>query len=118
MTIAKPRVLVVDDEPDINLTFKTGLEANGFIVDAFSDPVNLREMTLNTIADSRNEIKKEYNDNIVLEFECKNDIFIEADRGRLNQVVSNLLNNAIKFTKEGHGGGRQQNRKTFMLLLV
>jgi two-component system catabolic regulation response regulator CreB/two-component system response regulator ChvI len=38
-TIAKPRVLVVDDEPDINLTFKTGLEANGFIVDAFSDPV-------------------------------------------------------------------------------
>ncbi|HYT45927.1 MAG TPA: response regulator [Methylomirabilota bacterium] len=39
MTIAKPRVLVVDDEPDINLTFKTGLEANGFIVDAFSDPI-------------------------------------------------------------------------------
>jgi CheY-like chemotaxis protein len=39
MTIAKPRVLVVDDEPDINLTFKTGLEANGFVVDAFSDPV-------------------------------------------------------------------------------
>jgi DNA-binding response OmpR family regulator len=39
MTIAKPRVLVVDDEPDINLTFKTGLEANGFEVDAFSDPV-------------------------------------------------------------------------------
>ena len=38
-TIAKPRVLVVDDEPDINLTFKTGLEANGFIVDALSDPV-------------------------------------------------------------------------------
>jgi two-component system, OmpR family, response regulator ChvI len=38
-TIAKPRVLVVDDEPDINLTFKTGLEAKGFIVDAFSDPV-------------------------------------------------------------------------------
>ncbi len=39
MTTAKPRVLVVDDEPDINLTFKTGLEANGFVVDAFSDPV-------------------------------------------------------------------------------
>ena len=67
-----------------------------------TEQFNLREMLLNSIADSRNEIKKEYKDSIVLEFECKNDIFIEADRGRLNQVVSNLLNNAIKFTnKEG-----------------
>jgi two-component system catabolic regulation response regulator CreB/two-component system response regulator ChvI len=38
-TIAKPRLLVVDDETDINLTFKTGLEVKGFIVDAFSDPI-------------------------------------------------------------------------------
>jgi signal transduction histidine kinase len=66
-----------------------------------TEQFNLRDMILNTIADSRNEIKKEYKDNIVLEFVCKNDIFIEADRSRLNQVVSNLLNNAIKFTKEG-----------------
>jgi signal transduction histidine kinase len=67
-----------------------------------TEQFNLREMILNTIADSRNEIKKEYKDNIVLEFVCKKNIFIEADRGRLNQVVSNLLNNAIKFTnKEG-----------------
>ncbi|HYT43839.1 MAG TPA: HAMP domain-containing sensor histidine kinase, partial [Methylomirabilota bacterium] len=67
-----------------------------------TEQFNLREMILNTIADSRNEIKKEYKDSIVLELVSKNDIFIEADRGRLNQVVSNLLNNAIKFTnKEG-----------------
>ena len=54
-------------------------------------------MILNTIADS----KKEYKDNIRLELVCENDIFVEADRSRINQVVSNLLNNAIKFTKEG-----------------
>jgi two-component system, OmpR family, sensor histidine kinase VicK len=66
-----------------------------------TEQFNLREMILNTIADSRNEIKKEYKDNKVLEFVCKKDIFIEADRGRLNQVVSNLLNNAIKFTNKG-----------------
>src|SRR5205823_4818936 len=67
-----------------------------------TEQFNLREMLLNSIADSRNEIKKEYKDSIVLELVSKNDIFIEADRGRLNQVISNLLNNAIKFTnKEG-----------------
>jgi signal transduction histidine kinase len=28
-------------------------------------------------------------------------ILIEADKGRINQVLSNLLNNALKFTDEG-----------------
>ena len=27
-------------------------------------------------------------------------IFVEADKSRLTQVISNLLDNAIKFTKE------------------
>ena len=31
----------------------------------------------------------------------KEGIFIEADKGRINQVISNLLSNAIKFTGEG-----------------
>ena len=33
------RILLVDDEPDVIFTFKVGLEANGFVVDAFEDPV-------------------------------------------------------------------------------
>jgi signal transduction histidine kinase len=32
----------------------------------------------------------------------KNPIFVEADKFRLIQVISNLLNNAIKFTLKGH----------------
>ena len=32
-------LLVVDDEPDITLTFSMGLEDNGFVVDAYNDPV-------------------------------------------------------------------------------
>ena len=35
----KRKVLIVDDELDINLLFKTLLEDNGFKVDAFDDPL-------------------------------------------------------------------------------
>jgi DNA-binding response OmpR family regulator len=33
------RVLLVDDEPDLNLTIKMILEENGFKVDSFTDPL-------------------------------------------------------------------------------
>jgi len=33
--------------------------------------------------------------------EPKQDIFVEADKYRLRQVIANLLSNAIKFTNEG-----------------
>jgi DNA-binding response OmpR family regulator len=32
------RIFIVDDEPDLTLVFKLGLEDNGFEVDAFNDP--------------------------------------------------------------------------------
>ena len=32
------RILLVDDEPDIGLSFKIALEDNGFAVDVFDDP--------------------------------------------------------------------------------
>jgi len=63
---------------------------------------NLNEMILSTIVDSNNQVAKEDKDNLKLEFiDPKEDILIEADKGRINQVISNLLNNAIKFTDEG-----------------
>jgi DNA-binding response OmpR family regulator len=34
------RVLLVDDEPDLNLTLKMTLEENGFKVDSFTDPLS------------------------------------------------------------------------------
>ena len=33
------RIFVVDDEPDLTILFKLGLEDNGFEVDAFNDPL-------------------------------------------------------------------------------
>jgi two-component system, OmpR family, response regulator ChvI len=35
----KPRILIVDDDPDITLTFRIGLEKNGFVVTIFNDPL-------------------------------------------------------------------------------
>ena len=37
------RVLLVDDEPDLNLTLKMTLEENGFKVNSFTDPLSALE---------------------------------------------------------------------------
>ena len=67
---------------------------------------NLNDVITNTIDDmilNREFKNKRNNDNIddiKLLYEPK-DMFVEADRTRLMQVIYNLLSNAIKFTKEG-----------------
>ena len=33
------KILLVDNEPDIAVAFKIGLEDNGFAVDAYNDPL-------------------------------------------------------------------------------
>jgi DNA-binding response OmpR family regulator len=35
----KQRILLVDDEPDITFALSIGLEDNGFVVNAFNDPL-------------------------------------------------------------------------------
>ena len=35
----KKRILIVDDETDVNYTFETVLQENGFVVDSFDNPV-------------------------------------------------------------------------------
>jgi signal transduction histidine kinase len=70
-------------------------------LDLKKESFNLSEMILSVIGDSKNQLDKEHKDNLKLEFEFKEDIFIEADKSRINQVISNLLSNALKFTKEG-----------------
>jgi two-component system, OmpR family, response regulator ChvI len=35
----RARILIVDDDPDITLTFKLGLESYGFAVTVFNDPL-------------------------------------------------------------------------------
>ncbi len=64
---------------------------------------NLSEILRNAVSDFQNQLSKEYrNDSLSLEFiEPKNDILVEADKSRINQIVTNLLSNAIKFTDQG-----------------
>jgi len=60
---------------------------------------NLNDALLDVIEDDRKQIT---NANVKVIYEPGNSVtVIEADRRRLTQVISNLLNNAIKFTKEG-----------------
>jgi two-component system, OmpR family, sensor histidine kinase VicK len=69
--------------------------------------LNLKDVILNAIDDLviytvKDSYKKE-NNNIKLRYEpIENDIFIDADKSRLTQVISNLLMNAVKFTKAGY----------------
>ena len=71
--------------------------------------VELNEVIANVVIDFENLIKnKKYDDGknknnvkIIYEPNRNNKIFVNADRTRLTQVISNLLDNALKFTQGG-----------------
>jgi signal transduction histidine kinase len=63
---------------------------------------NLNDVILKVIEDYRKQIANR-NGNVKVMYEPTNGsiTWVEADRRRLTQVISNLLDNAIKFTQEG-----------------
>jgi signal transduction histidine kinase len=88
------------------------------------DRFNLNEIILNILAeyDGQNKsINNKRNGNVKILFTPKNDFLIEADKERLMQVISNVMNNAIKFTDEGmitvmtkkkeEGEGKEENNE-------
>jgi signal transduction histidine kinase len=83
----------------------TKIESNKLILnkERFSLTENIRGVIADIIT---NQDASNDNENIKIKFESKgkgteNDIFVEADKLRIYQVISNLLQNAIKFVSAG-----------------
>jgi two-component system sensor histidine kinase VicK len=96
---AKRLKQITDDIFDVTRIESHSLNLN-------KEQFDLNEQIKTVINDIKNQINMRYNNNAVkLLFETKrkegNGVFIKADKIRIYEVISNLLKNAIKFTKEG-----------------
>jgi two-component system, OmpR family, sensor histidine kinase VicK len=60
-------------------------------------------IVLESFTDFTNQLSREQKESVKLTLALdEGDVLVVADKHRINQVISNLLNNAIKFTKQGH----------------
>jgi signal transduction histidine kinase len=76
----------------------TRIESHTLLI--HKEEVDIGEKVSNVIDDLRGQINDPGKLRIVFH-QPKNPICVRADKTRLYQVIANLLNNAIKFTKEG-----------------
>jgi signal transduction histidine kinase len=74
----------------------------------YKERFSLNDKIKSVISDIRTQIKSSSNNNnnnndvqIIFESKGAKDIFIEADKVRIYQVISNLLRNAVRFTMKG-----------------
>ena len=65
----------------------------------YKESFNLNELISNVLEDFRTQLKDDTR--IKLNYRSDGDVWVIADKNRIIQVISNLLANAIKFTKAG-----------------
>jgi two-component system, OmpR family, sensor histidine kinase VicK len=84
-----------------NILDITRIESQTFQLE--KERFNIYELLSDVIKDFTERIKSD-NKNVRLVYDQKDTdhhIIVEADNGRITQVLSNILNNALKFTNEG-----------------
>jgi two-component system, OmpR family, sensor histidine kinase VicK len=63
--------------------------------------VDIDSVILNALQDIKSQNSNNHQVKILYDSEKGHTIFVKADKDRITQVISNLLRNAINFTKEG-----------------
>lgn len=76
----------------------TRIESHTLIL--HKEEVDVCEKISNVIDDIKDQINDPGKLRVVF-YQPKNPVYVSADKTRLYQVIANLLNNAIKFTREG-----------------
>jgi len=81
----------------------TKIETQSLILN--KERLNLNDVVISAIKDVKNRIQDRWVGEAQILYESKRDdsIFIEADRYRVSQLVTNLLSNALKFVKRHDG---------------
>jgi signal transduction histidine kinase len=74
----------------------TKIEGNALTLN--KEKFNMAEVISSAIADARGNIA---NGDVRLVYQGPKKIIVEADKARIHQVIVNLLNNSVKFTKKG-----------------
>jgi two-component system, OmpR family, sensor histidine kinase VicK len=65
----------------------------------YKESFNLNELIFHVLQDFSTQLKEDTR--IKLDYRSDGDVWVIADKNRIIQVISNLLDNAIKFTKAG-----------------
>jgi len=91
---AKRLKLLTDDILDVT-------KIEGQALQLKKEMINVNHIISSTVEKIKNQIGHDENIELVFDSLDHNVVFVEADKARITQVISNLLNNAIKFTKRG-----------------